>query len=279
MTGETGTGKELVARAIHDGHSGQSGVFVKVDCGTLSENLIESELFGHRKGAFTDALQDKKGLVELADGGTLFLDEIGNLPISLQPKLLRLIEESTFRKVGGIKDIKVRLRIIAATNAGLEAEIGRGRFREDLYYRLNVIPVALPPLRHRGGDVLLLAEYFLHGLKKELKKEISGFTPAACREMLRHDWPGNIRELRNLIERQVIFCRTGWLSLAELTPRQARPASTGNQEPLSLREMERQYIERILKLTNNNKSKAARILGISRTTLREKLDSDQIPAT
>jgi DNA-binding NtrC family response regulator len=279
VTGETGTGKELVARAIHDGHSGQTGVFVKVDCGTLSENLIESELFGHHKGAFTDALQDKKGLVELADGGTLFLDEIGNLPISLQPKLLRLIEESTFRKVGGIKDIKVRLRIIAATNAGIEEEIDRGRFREDLYYRLNVIPVVLPPLRDRGGDVLLLAEYFLHSLKKELKKEISGFTPAACREMLRHDWPGNIRELRNLIEREVIFCRTGWISLAGLTPQEARPSSAGNQEPLSLREMERQYIERILKFTNNNKSKAARILGISRTTLREKLDSGQVLAT
>ena len=279
VTGETGTGKELVAQAIHDGHSGQSGVFVKVDCGTLSENLIESELFGHHKGAFTDALQDKRGLVELADGGTLFLDEIGNLPISLQPKLLRLIEESTFRKVGGIKDIKVRLRIIAATNADIEEEIDRGRFREDLYYRLNVIPVVLPPLRDRGEDILLLAEYFLHSLKKELKKEISGFTPAACREMLRHDWPGNIRELRNLIEREVIFCRTGWISRTGLTSQAARPSSTSNRELLSLREMERQYIERILILTNNNKSKAARILGISRTTLREKLDSDQILAT
>ena len=279
VTGETGTGKELVARAIHEGHCGQSGVFVKVDCGTLTENLVESELFGHTKGAFTDALQDKKGLVELADGGTLFLDEIGNLPISLQPKLLRLIEESTFRKVGGINDIQVRLRIIAATNSDIEEEIDRGRFREDLYYRLNVIPIVLPPLRDRGEDVLLLADYFLHSLKKELKKEINGFTPAACREMLRHDWPGNIRELRNLIEREVIFCRTGWLSLAGLTTQTTRTASPATQEPLTLRAMERQYIERILKLTNNNKSKAARILGISRTTLREKLDSDQFLTT
>jgi two-component system, NtrC family, response regulator AtoC len=279
VTGETGTGKELVARAIHEGHCGQSGVFVKVDCGTLSENLVESELFGHTKGAFTDALQDKKGLVELADGGTLFLDEIGNLPISLQPKLLRLIEESTFRKVGGINDIQVRLRIIAATNSDIEEEIDRGRFREDLYYRLNVIPIVLPPLRDRDEDVLLLAEYFLHNLKKELKKEINGFTPAACREMLRHDWPGNIRELRNLIEREVIFCRTGWLSLAGLNVQATRPASPATQETLTLRAMERQYIERILKLTNNNKSKAARILGISRTTLREKLDSDQFLTT
>jgi DNA-binding NtrC family response regulator len=279
VTGETGTGKELVARAIHDGRSRQSGVFVKVDCGTLSANLIESELFGHDKGAFTDAFQDKKGLVEMANGGTLFLDEIGNLPISLQPKLLRLIEESTFRKVGGIKDIQVQVRIIAATNASIEEEIDRGHFREDLYYRLNVIPIALPPLRDRSEDILLLANYFLYSLKKELKKEINGFTPAACKEMLRHDWPGNIRELRNLIEREVIFCRTGWISLAGFSPQTAQPSSMRGQEILTLREMERQYIEKILNLTNNNKSKAARILGISRTTLREKLETDQFLAT
>lgn len=276
VTGETGTGKELVARAVHDSRNRQSGVFVKVDCGTLSANLIESELFGYDKGAFTDAKGDKKGLVEVANGGTLFLDEIGNLPISLQPKLLRLIEESTFRKVGGIKDIKVHLRIIAATNANIEEEIDRATFREDLFYRLNVIPIILPPLRDRGEDVLLLANYFLHTLKKELKKELSGFTPDACREMLRHDWQGNIRELRNLIEREVIFCRTGWLTLNGLTAPSAPPPPSRNPEIVTLREMERQYIEKILNLTNNNKSKAARLLGISRTTLREKMQSDQI---
>ena len=160
ITGETGTGKELVARAIHDSSTNQKGVFVKIDCGTLSTNLIESELFGHDRGAFTDAVGDKKGLVEVADEGTLFLDEIGNLPISLQPKLLRLIEESTFRKVGGIKDRLVKVRIIAATNADIEHEIDKGNFREDLYYRLNVIPIELPPLRDRGNDVQLLANSF-----------------------------------------------------------------------------------------------------------------------
>jgi len=279
VTGETGTGKELAARAVHDCRNRQSGVFVKVDCGTLSANLIESELFGYDKGAFTDAKTDKKGLVEVANGGTLFLDEIGNLPISLQPKLLRLIEESTFRKVGGIKDIQVRVRIIAATNAHLEDEIDKRSFREDLFYRLNVIPIILPPLRDRGEDVLLLANYFLHTLKKELKKEISGFTPATCKDMLQHSWPGNIRELRNLIEREVLFSRTGWLTLHGLNCPATGSPQERNQEIVTLREMERQYIEKVLNLTSNNKSKAARLLGISRTTLREKMQTDQFQTT
>jgi DNA-binding NtrC family response regulator len=279
ITGETGTGKELVARAIHDSRSRQSGVFVKVDCGTLSANLIESELFGHDRGAFTDAIQEKKGLVEVANGGTLFLDEIGNLPVALQPKLLRLIEESTFRRVGGIKDIKVQVRIIAATNASLEEEIARGSFREDLFYRLNVIPIPLPPLRQRGEDILLLASYFLHSLKKELKKEIQGFTPAASQSMLQYDWPGNIREMRNMIERDVIFCRTGWIALSGLAPQPAATSQSRPQDLPTLRQMEQQYIRKVLNFTANNKSRAARILGISRTTLREKLESDQIPTT
>jgi len=271
ITGETGTGKELVARAIHESRPGQKGVFVKVDCGTLSANLIESELFGHEKGAFTSAASDKKGLVELANGGTLFLDEIGNLPIDLQPKMLRLIEESTFRRVGGLKDIRVKIRIIAATNVDIEEQIDRGLFREDLYYRLNVIPLPLPPLRDRGDDILLLADFFLHDLQKELKKSFHGFTPEACVKMLHHDWQGNIRELRNFIEREVIFTQNGWINLAALTTI-SRQTITGNSKKLgSLKEMERQYIKKVLNSVNNNKSKAARILGISRTTLREKL--------
>lgn len=270
ITGETGTGKELVARAVHTSRKQQSGVFVKVDCGTLSENLIESELFGHDKGAFTDARSDKKGLVEMANGGTLFLDEIGNLPISLQPKLLRLIEESTFRKVGGLKDITVDVRIIAATNANIEEEIFKGRFREDLYYRLNVIPISLPPLRERGEDVLLLATYFLHLFKKELRKSIQGFSAAATEAMLKHDWSGNIRELRNLIEREVIFCRNEWVGLESLL-RQAGSDTTDQQELVPLKEMEKRYIQKVLNYTGNNKSMAARILEISRTTLRDKL--------
>jgi DNA-binding NtrC family response regulator len=271
ITGETGTGKELAARAIHDSRSRKNGVFVKVDCGTLSANLIESELFGHDRGAFTDAFRDKKGLVEVADDGTLFLDEIGNLPISLQPKLLRLIEESIFRKVGGIKDIRVRVRIIAATNADIGREIDAGNFREDLYYRLNVIPLELPPLRDRGRDVLLLADSFLRTLGAELKKEIKGITPSAIDAMLAHDWPGNIRELRNLIEREVIFCKGGWLAPTGLRPAPAA-APPHEDEFITLRENEKRYIRKVLKYTNNNKSKTARILEISRTTLREKLD-------
>ena len=270
ITGETGTGKELTARAIHDNRPGRNGVFVKVDCGTLAGNLMESELFGYEKGAFTDAAGDKKGLVEVASGGTLFLDEIGNLPVDLQPKLLRLIEEATFRKVGGLKDITVKIRIIAATNAELEEQIDRGRFREDLFYRLNVLPIALPPLRKRGEDVLRLADFFLLELQRELKKNLRGFTPEAREKMLRHDWPGNIRELRNSIEREVIFTNGGWLTLAGLTT--DSPAAARQSEPLpSLKEMERQYIRKVLNAVNNNKSKAARILGISRTTLRESL--------
>lgn len=271
ITGETGTGKELVARAVHNSRKQKSGIFVKVDCGTLSENLIESELFGHDKGAFTDARSDKKGLVEMANGGTLFLDEIGNLPISLQPKLLRLIEESTFRKVGGLKDITVNVRIIAATNASIEEAISSGQFREDLYYRLNVIPISLPPLRERGEDVLLLAAYFLHLFKKELRKNIQGFTSAATETMLRHDWSGNIRELRNLIEREVIFCRNEWIGLENLQNHSTPTSQNSQQELVPLKEMERRYIHKVLKYTGNNKSMAARILEISRTTLRDKL--------
>jgi DNA-binding NtrC family response regulator len=270
ITGETGTGKELAARAIHESRPGQNGVFVKVDCGTLSSSLMESELFGYEKGAFTDARSDKKGLVEVANGGTLFLDEIGNLPIDLQPKLLRLIEESTFRKVGGVKDITVKIRIIAATNAEMEEQIDLGKFREDLYYRLNVLPIALPPLRDRGEDVLLLADFFLQELQRELKKDLQGFTPEARVKIVQHDWPGNIRELRNSIEREVIFNKSGWLTMAGLAP-EGQPATIKKEAWPSLKEMERQYIRKVLNAVNNNKSKAARILGISRTTLRDSL--------
>lgn len=270
ITGETGTGKELAARAIHDSRHGPTGVFVKVDCGTLSAQLIESELFGHEKGAFTDAGSSKKGLVEIANGGTLFLDEIGNLPLELQPKLLRLIEESTFRRVGGIKDIRVKIRIIAATNVDIEAQIAKGAFRQDLYYRLNVIPLYLPPLRDRGRDILLLADFFLHHLQKELKKHFAGFTPQAGTKLLHHNWQGNIRELRNVLEREVIFSKNGWLSLSSLTVND-QPYVSADTPLLSLKDMEQQHIKKVLQRVNNNKSKAARILGISRTTLRDKL--------
>ena len=270
VSGETGTGKELVARAIHESRSGTNGVFVKIDCGTLSNALIESELFGHEKGAFTDARQEKKGLVEIAAGGTLFLDEIGNLPMDLQPKLLRLIEESTFRRVGGVKDISVKIRIVAATNADLLENIARANFREDLYYRLNVIPIALPPLRDRGNDIILLAESFLHQFAKELRRSVQGFSPDGLARLQQHSWYGNIRELRNTIEREIIFNKGHWLAMNSLT--EECSVKTNDKDPLvSLKEMERRYIKKVLARVNNNKSKAARILEISRTTLREKL--------
>jgi len=275
ITGETGTGKELAARAIHDSQHKKSGIFVKVDCGTLSPSLIESELFGYEKGAFTDAQASKKGLVEIADGGTLFLDEIGNLPPALQPKLLRLIAESTFRRVGGTQDIQVTVRIIAATNCDISKEIEAGNFRQDLYYRLNVIPINLPPLRERTEDILLLANYFLHYFNKEMKKKIKGFTSAASASLFCHSWPGNIRELRNLIEREMIFCKSEWLSLSKHTPELDRE---DNRAPLlTLKEMEKAHIARVLKATNNNKSQAAELLGITRTTLRSKLNSKVSP--
>ncbi len=269
ITGETGTGKELAARAIHDLQKNNRGLFVKVDCGTLSANLIESELFGYEKGAFTDALASKKGLVEIADDGTLFLDEIGNLPTSLQPKLLRLIAESTFRRVGGTQDIQVAVRIIAATNCDITKEIKRGHFRQDLYYRLNVIPITLPPLREREDDILLLADYFLHYFNKELKKNIKGFTSTAAIALLSHNWPGNVRELRNLVEREMIFCRAEWLTLVNNNPELNSEKNTTSF--MSLKEMEKMHIKRVLKATGNNKSRAAQLLGITRTTLRSKL--------
>ncbi len=272
IEGETGTGKELVARAIHQFSGVKGGIFVKVDCGTLSGNIIESELFGYEKGAFTDAKADKKGLVEMADGGTLFLDEIGNLPPELQPKLLRIIEESTFRKVGGVKDIHTDLRIVAATNLSLKDEIKTGRFREDLYYRLQVMSLTLTPLRERGDDVLLLAHFFLRCLVQDMKKNIKGFTPEAEKALLGYGWPGNIRELRNAVERAVIYCRSEWITPAELNFSNAPvSAAESTDELVSLGEMENRYIRKVLASSGGNKTEAARILGISRTTLREKL--------
>ncbi len=275
ITGETGTGKELAARAIHSSRSQQGSVFVKVDCGTLSASLVESELFGYEKGAFTDARNTKKGLVEIADGGTLFLDEIGNMPLALQPKLLRLIEESSFRRVGGTKDIRAKVRIIAATNNDLEKEIKCGHFRDDLYYRLNVLPISLPPLRDRENDILLLADYFLHRFKRELRKDIQGFTSVATENMLRYDWPGNIRELKNLVEREVIFCKSAWLPMTSLSMDTSPTSPRKSRKNLPLKEMEKRYIFKVLNAVNNNKSQAAKILGISRTTLREKLQAGQ----
>jgi DNA-binding NtrC family response regulator len=273
ICGETGTGKELVARALHS-RSG-AGVFVKVDCGTLSGSIIEAELFGYEKGAFTDARETRKGLVEVADGGILFLDEIGNLPLALQPKLLRLIEESVFRRVGGVHDIQVTVRIVAATNINIEEEIRQGRFREDLYYRLNVITLIPPPLRQRREDILLLADHYLRFYSAEMNKRLRGFTPETEETLLSYDFPGNVRELKNLIERAVIYSQGERLAVAGLGSRPGGEPSGAqvSKEFSTLKEMERRYIQQVLDASSQNKSQAARILGISRATLREKLGS------
>jgi DNA-binding NtrC family response regulator len=273
IQGETGTGKELVARAIHEHTPDRRGVFVKVDCGTLAAQVVESELFGHDKGSFTDAYATKKGLVEMADGGTLFLDEITNLPVSLQPVLLRMIEDSVFRRVGGVKDISVDVRIIAASNLNIKEQVKLGNFRNDLYYRLNVIPVATPSLRTRGRDVLLLADHFIHKYSKELRKNIKGLSPAMEKAFLQSIWPGNVRELKNLIEREVLFSNNQWLSASSRMETDVLTAVTAvdEDELLTLAEMNRKYILKILEGTGQNKTRAAKILGISRTTLREKI--------
>ncbi len=274
IEGETGSGKEVVARALYNSRKEKRGLFVKVDCGTLASNIIASELFGHEQGAFTDAKTAKRGLVELADGGMLFLDEIGNLSLDLQPMLLRLIEESCFRRVGGLKDIHVDLRIVAATNLNLIQEVKNGRFREDLYYRLKVISLILPELRDRGDDILLLARSFLARFCREARKTIRGFTPDAEQVLLAHGWPGNVRELRNCIERAVIYAQGGLITAADLQLGTSRTLRQGEIDALvSLAEAERRHIERVLAATGGNKARAARILGISRSTLREKLNS------
>ena len=275
VTGETGTGKELVARAIHASMGEGKGVFVKIDCGALSAHIVESELFGHEKGAFTDAGQAKKGLVEIADGGVLFLDEIGNLPLELQPKLLRLLEDSTFRRVGGVHDITVQVKVIAATNADIEQKVRKGGFREDLYYRLNVLHLHVPPLRERPKDVLLLADFYLRSFARELKKDIRGLTPDMEQVFCAYSWPGNVRELKNCLERAVIYSHGNRIS-SEAFRGISGPSlcSNGTEAKLiPLREMEGKYIRKVLESTGNNKSEAARILGISRTTLRDKLQN------
>ena len=216
ITGESGTGKELVARALHDYSSRSSGPFIKINCAAIPKTLMESELFGYEKGAFTGAVGSKPGRFELAHGGSLFLDEIGEIPIEMQVKLLRVLQESEFERVGGIKTIKVDVRLITATNRDLAAEIISGGFRDDLYYRLNVVPIHLPPLRERREDIPLLVDHFLARFNERLKKQVTGVEPAAIDALVSHGWPGNIRELENVIERTILFCEGQLIHVADL---------------------------------------------------------------
>jgi DNA-binding NtrC family response regulator len=268
ILGESGTGKELIAQALHEESPRRDRPFIKVNCAALSETLLESELFGHEKGAFTGALGRKEGRFELADGGTLFLDEIGDISPALQIKLLRVLQQKEFERVGGTQTIKVDVRLVAATNRDLLAEVKAGKFREDLYYRLNVVAVTLPPLRQRKGDIPALVSHFIEKYAQAYGKEIRGLAPGTLNALLSHDWPGNVRELENVVERAVVLCKATELSADDLptTLRGPRPRErvAGALIPgATLYEIEREAILRTLEMVGGSTSRAAEILGIS----------------
>jgi len=276
LTGETGTGKELLARAIHYNGPRRDAPFVDVNCAAIPENLLESELFGHEKGAFTGATGTKPGLMQLADGGTLFLDEIGHLPMPLQGKVLRALEERTIRRVGGTRSIPFDVRLVAATHVELAAAVRRGEFREDLYYRLNVMPIELPPLRARGEDIVPLAEHFLARFKREYDVPALELSAAARRALTERAWPGNVRELRNTIERAVLLADGTTLEAADMAEERSGGVSRSEGElpfPATIAEITRAAAQRMLVLCNGNKSVAARRLGVSRPRLQRLLDA------
>jgi DNA-binding NtrC family response regulator len=304
ITGESGTGKELVAKALHETSSRKGGPFIKINCAAIPKTLMESELFGYEKGAFTGATSSKPGRFELADGGTLFLDEIGEIPVEMQVKLLRAIQESEFERVGGLKTIKVDVRLITATNRDLEQEIQRGNFRDDLYYRLNVVPLQIPPLRRRAGDIPPLVRHIMRKFNERLKKSVGGISDEALAALENHVWPGNIRELENVLERTILFCKGDRIVLSDLPDEIAQAASrsqpiaalpeavdaAGADDELdepgelgaasgSLKDIvraetsrvERELIARALAETGGNVTQAARLLKISRKSLQMKM--------
>jgi DNA-binding NtrC family response regulator len=289
LQGESGTGKDLVAKAIHYGSQRSEGPFVAVNCAALPATLIESELFGYEKGAFTDAKARKEGLFEQAEGGTLLLDEIGELELSLQAKLLRVLEEGAFRRVGGLKDIPLDVRVLAASNRDLKTESEAGRFRLDLYYRLSIIQIDIPPLRERGDDVLLLSQHYIDMIGARLRRnKVTGLSPEVQKVFRNYDWPGNVRELRNVIERALILedgdkITTEYLPGGLLAPAHVAqsPTAAGNAEPmnrfvlpqegLSLDEAELSFVKQAIERSGGNQTRAAELLGISRDQLRYRL--------
>ena len=286
VRGESGAGKELVAEAVHHESAAPraDGPLVRLDCSSIPETMMEAELFGHERGAFTDAKASRRGLLELADGGTLFLDEIGDLPAALQPKLLRVLETRRFRRVGGNREIEVDVRFVAATNRDLEAMVREGLFREDLLFRLKVFTVTLPPLRERSEDIAALAEHFLAELGRRIGRPKSGFTPAAMELFKSYAWPGNVRELRNVTERAVIVAQGDQINADDLPHdlRSSAPADAdscevcplvadGGASPTPLSEVERRYVACVYDRLDQNKTRTAEALGISRVTLRERL--------
>ncbi|HEX8705957.1 MAG TPA: sigma-54 dependent transcriptional regulator [Myxococcaceae bacterium] len=268
ILGESGTGKELIAQALHQESPRKDKPFVRVHCAALSENLLESELFGHEKGSFTGAVARKEGRFELADGGTLFLDEIGEISAAVQVKLLRVIQQREFERVGGTQTLKVDVRIVAATHRDLTAEVKAGRFREDLFYRLNVVSLTLPPLRDRKSDIPALVSHFLEKYSESYGKEVKGLAPGTLQALLAHDWPGNIRELENAIERAVVLAQGAELTADDLPPvlRGPRPLGSGSSNLIpgaSMATIEREAILRTLEMVQGSTSRAAEILGIS----------------
>ncbi len=275
ITGETGTGKELVANAIHYRSDRACMPFVSLHCAALSEGVLESELFGHEKGAFTDAIRTRKGRFEMADHGTLFLDEVGDMSLKVQVKLLRVLEKGEFERVGSEKTLKVDVRLIAATNRTLEKEIAEGRFREDLFYRLNVVRIHLPPLRERQEDIPLLSNFFVVKYAKKYKKEIEGLSPEVVNALCVYPWPGNVRELEHVIERAVVLCKNSAISIEHLpeviVSRKEDIAVVRIPIGLSLKEAEKEIIQKTLQMTRGSKKDAAKILGISTRKIEYKV--------
>ncbi|RIK67058.1 MAG: DNA-binding response regulator [Planctomycetota bacterium] len=278
LRGESGTGKDLVAKTIHYNSDRANRPFMNITCTAISETLLESELFGHERGAFTDARQMKKGLLELAEGGTVFLDEVGDMPPQLQAKLLRFLEEKTFRRVGGVRDIEVDVRIIGATNRDVNKLIEEGKFREDLYYRLNIIPIELPPLRERGKDIKLIAEHFVQAFSKEFRRDIRGIHSDAIRKLTQYAWPGNVRELRNVCERAVLLCKHHEIGVDDFvlgrgeTAAETGPAIKLPPEGISLTEIEEQLVRQALVLAGDNQSNAAKLLRMSRDQFKYRME-------
>ncbi|WP_326910082.1 sigma-54-dependent transcriptional regulator [Sedimentibacter sp. MB31-C6] len=293
IRGDSGTGKELVANAIHMNSNRKSSNMLKINCGAIPQNLIESELFGFEKNSFTGANNSKKGLMEIADGGTLFLDEIGELPLEVQPKLLRVLEERKFKRIGGLKDIEIDIRIIAATNKNLEEAIKNKEFREDLYYRLNVVPIHLPPLKERGTDILILSNNFLNDFNRKFNKKIKGFSKEAEKALMSYPWKGNVRELRNIMERIVLLAETEYIDIKNL-PYEIYKGKTNINDfsnnlfdteeienkfinknfslEKKIEKIEIYYIKLALDYCNNNYSKASKMLGMSRFAFKRRLE-------
>ncbi len=285
VLGESGTGKELVARALHDMGPRKDQPFVAVNCAAMPAPLLESELFGHVRGAFTDAKSARHGLFMQAGAGTIFLDEVAEMPFDMQAKLLRALQEHVVRPVGGDEEMSFQARVVTATNRDLEKEVRRKRFREDLYYRINVVAIPVPPLRVRGSDILMLAQFFLHRIASRNHKPVGGISAAAARLLMRYDWPGNVRELENCVERAVALCRLDEITVEDL-PQKIQ--SHGNElavaigsprELITLDEMERRYIRHVLELLRGNKTRAARTLGIDRRSLYRRLEAFEQSAT